>query len=81
MMGEQQGFSTGLGSMSSARVRFGVVDIEHVLEPVGSIGDAHVHPIGAIALRAAVPGFVEAEDVAIEMVGDGLIPSLTARLL
>ena len=46
-----------------------IVNVEHVFEPIGAFRNAHIHPIGAVVLHAAVPRLAEAEDVLIEFIG------------
>ena len=52
-------------------------DVEHVFDPVGAVGDLHVHPTGFVVFPSAVPIDVEAEDVfvAFESRPPGGVPS------
>jgi hypothetical protein len=45
-------------------------DVEHVFEPVGAVfaRDLHIHPIGPIVFRAAMPIHMEAQQFLIEMI-------------
>src|SRR5579864_5244318 len=47
--------------------------IQHVLQPVGAIGNLQRNPVGLVVLHAAVPVGTEAQNLAIEMVGGGAV--------
>ena len=42
--------------------------VQHVLDPVGAVGNLQGDPLGLIVFHPAVPVGTEAEDVAIEMI-------------
>src|SRR2546430_14201041 len=49
-------------------------DVEHVFDPVGAIGDLHVHPAGFVVFPSAMPVDVKAQDVFVEAVfGDAIV--------
>src|SRR5437016_4518882 len=50
-------------------LRTRIVHVEHILQPVRSLGHSHINPVGIIVLHAAVPDFLEAEDVFVKSVG------------
>ncbi len=48
-------------------------DIEHVLDPIGAVGDLHVHPAGFVIFPSAMPVDVEAENVFVEAIFCGAV--------
>ena len=55
-------------------------DSEHVLDPVGAVGDLHGDPIGFVIFHAAVPVRPEAEEIFVEMIGGNAILHHEARM-
>src|SRR2546423_5171165 len=43
-------------------------DVEHVLDPVGAVGDLNLPPVVAGVLEAAVPVHAEAEEIPVEAI-------------
>src|SRR5712691_6550364 len=43
-------------------------DVEHVFDPVGAVGDLHVHPTGYVVFPSTVPIDVEAKDVFVKVI-------------
>src|SRR5208282_88685 len=48
-------------------------NIEHVLDPVGAVGNLHGDPAVLVVLHAAVPVGTEAEKIHVEPFGDGAV--------
>ena len=44
------------------------IDVEHVLEPIGAVGNLHRAPIGAAGLHPTIPVHMEPQDILIESV-------------
>src|ERR1700676_2210816 len=42
--------------------------IQHVLHPVGAVGNLDSHPVGLVVFHSAVPVGTEAEDVTVEVI-------------
>src|SRR5579884_853985 len=43
-------------------------DVKHIFDPVGAVGDLHVHPISLHVLHTSLPVEAKAEDVFVKMV-------------
>src|SRR5208283_2536853 len=51
----------------------GGTDVQHVLDPIGAIGNLHGDPVGVGILHAAVPIGAKAENIFVEMIHGGAV--------
>src|SRR5208283_1856258 len=51
----------------------GGTDVQHVLDPIGAIGNLHGDPVGVGILHAAVPIGAKSENVLVEMIHGGAV--------
>src|SRR5260221_1822059 len=48
-------------------------NVEHVLDPIGAVGNLQLYPIHIIVLESAVPVHAKTKQVAVETIFDGVI--------
>src|SRR5271165_3639765 len=50
-----------------------IIDVQHILQPIGALRDAHVHPVDPVVLHPTVPDILEPENVPVEVVGHAAV--------